>query len=237
MTRARWRSAPSSPPSDDRIEVAVRCMTRRAGRPSKDRPGDRSPPVGWPEYVLVLDTETTVDPTQRLLFGAYRLCRWCQDPDGRWRLAIDEEGLIHADDLALRNPEGMQELREYVQAHSADVASGEDPTLHLRSRREFVDEVLWHYGYRARALIVGFNLPFDLSRLATGWGKPRRRGGGHRYVGGYALRLWEFFDKHTCEWKPNPDRPLVDIKHIDRKRALIGMMGRVIPKARRRSRS
>ena len=36
----------------------------------------------------------------------------------------------------------------------------------LRTRAEFVDEIFYRSAYAVGAQIVGFNLPFDLSRLA-----------------------------------------------------------------------
>lgn len=39
--------------------------------------------------------------------------------------------------------------------------------LTLRSRESFVKEVFYKYAYAYGALAVGFNLPFDISRLAT----------------------------------------------------------------------
>ena len=70
------------------VDIAVRGYpvngerTRRARR-------DPGPASG---IVVVVDVETRVDLTQRLLFGSYRVCA----PDGR----LIEEGLIVADDLA-----------------------------------------------------------------------------------------------------------------------------------------
>ena len=50
----------------------------------------------WPEYALVVDTETTLDPKdQSLLFGFYRVCRL---QDNAYHCV--EEGILHADDLA-----------------------------------------------------------------------------------------------------------------------------------------
>src|SRR5690242_1594092 len=53
-----------------------------------------SEPV-WPEFVLVFDTETTLDPkTQSLLFGFYRVCRLQEST-----YQCVEEGILQADDL------------------------------------------------------------------------------------------------------------------------------------------
>jgi len=49
----------------------------------------------WPEYAVVFDTETTLDPqNQSLLFGFYRVCKL----RGTIYECV-EEGILHADDL------------------------------------------------------------------------------------------------------------------------------------------
>ena len=47
--------------------------------------------------------------------------------------------------------------------------------LELLTAAEFVEKISYGYGYELRATIVGFNLPFDLSRLAIRHGSARRR--------------------------------------------------------------
>jgi len=60
-------------------------------------------------------------------------------------------------------------LVEYCARHAADNGG----QLRLLSRSQFAEWLLWKIGYDARALIVGLNLPFDLSRLAIGWQRSR----------------------------------------------------------------
>ena len=45
----------------------------------------------------------------------------------------------------------------------------------LRTRAEFVDEIFYRSAYAVGAQIVGFNLPFDLSRLAIRHASARAR--------------------------------------------------------------
>lgn len=87
----------------------------------------------------------------------------------------------------------------------------------LYSRRAFVDKVLWKWAYKERALVVGFNLPFDLSRLAIGWGKAH-----DRFNGGFSFTYWEYRNETTDEWHEHPYRPRICVKHMDSKRALKG---------------
>lgn len=70
--------------ADSYLPIAVRVYTesgvdvRSDGKPAKKRPiRARSPQ--WPQYVLIIDTETTADAVQRLNFGCYRLCTWAKD--------------------------------------------------------------------------------------------------------------------------------------------------------------
>ena len=113
---------------------------------------ERSQRGNWsrPECMLVFDTETTVDSTQRLLCGSYRfidkgVCR--------------EEGLFYPDDLSKAD---LTILERYVAEHRADTP--EKSELKLLSRTDFLKK-FFTVAYKLRALIVGFNLPFDLSRL------------------------------------------------------------------------
>src|SRR5262249_38313090 len=85
----------------------------------------------------------------------------------------------------------------------------------LLSRTEFVDGIFYPWAYSTRALVVGFNLPFDLSRLALGWGAAR---GAMR--GGFSLRLAEYVDADGTP-REHQYRPRVLIKHLDSKKALI----------------
>src|SRR5215469_6040998 len=98
---------------------------------------------------LVFDCGTTADHTQSLRFGTYQC---------RKRGKLIEEGIFYVDD----NP---------VALSKADVAMIESYAktrgLTLRTHREFVDAVFYRYAFAYGALVIGFNLPFDLSRLAT----------------------------------------------------------------------
>ena len=154
--------------------------------------------------MLVFDTETRVDETQRLMFGSYRFFRngECQ-----------EEGLFFADDLAERE---RNILERYVKEHRAEAANTE---LKLLTLSKFLAK-FYRAGYKGRCLLVGFNIPFDLSRLARDFAPARGR-----FAGGFSLGLWPYVDKSGTE-RRNQYRPRVAIKHIDGKRALKGFTGR-----------
>src|ERR1700730_12062452 len=194
------------------LPVAFRALVRRPNRRQRrklNRALNRS--ARWPEYALIFDTETSVDPTQRLLFGRYRYCRRVK---GRYRCI--EEGLFYADDLPERDAAAYAILRAYASQRCADVAPGFDQKIRLSSRREQMDQVFWPAAYIAQALVVGFNLPFDLTRLAVDFGEARGS-----YRGGFSLTIWEYWDRETAWYREHPYLPRTLIKHIDSKRSLI----------------
>ncbi len=194
--------------------VAVRAWTERAPKKGK-RPSRRNRPAPPINHVLVIDTETTVDSAQALLFGVFRYCR----VDATTVTTV-AEGLIAADDLPERDPAGYARLQAYVVSHKADVDLtylGVEPNwdLALLSRTEFAKRWLWHVGYPHNnrldpATIVMFNAPFDFSRLAVDAAEAR----GDMY-GGFSLTLWQDTNGQAAPW-----RPRVAIKSLDSKRAI-----------------
>jgi hypothetical protein len=141
------------------------------------------------DYVLVFDTETTTDPAQRLQFGAYQV---------RYRGRLVEAGLFH----------GELSSTDKVTLETAFAAlrpSKAGETLKLLSRQEFVDNVLMQWGYRAGGLIVGFNLPFDISRIAVSYKDARSA-----MKGGFSFDLRE-----PGKW------PTIRVKHRSQRSAFI----------------
>ncbi|HEY1681775.1 MAG TPA: hypothetical protein VGF98_09085 [Candidatus Tumulicola sp.] len=122
---------------------------------AKKGPGWRKTPYG--DRVLVFDTETTTDTAQRLLFGFFRL--YIHD-------GLAEEALIVSDVLD-------QSEMECVTEYAARCG------LKMYSREQFVEQIFYPEVYLRGAVCVGFNLPFDLSRIAylarCGSGRNRRK--------------------------------------------------------------
>jgi hypothetical protein len=174
------------------VETAVRAYVPRTRARTKPPRVD----VG-PTPTLVFDTETTTDAAQALIFGSYRV----HDRDGR----LLQEGLVRADDLG---PSSLAMLEAYVRDHAADNGT----PLALHSRASFVEHVLWPVAYKARAVVVGFNLPFDLSRIAVGWRASRS--------GGFSLRLWEGVERGG-KTAPHQYRPEVTITPYGPRRAFL----------------
>jgi hypothetical protein len=166
-----------------KTEIAIRVYSERPGRKPVALKGQRRDP-GPSDWTLVFDCETTIDAKQSLRFGFYQVRRGDERED---------EG-VFVDDTSLPTEERLQ-LNDYATAHGLKTLSVE----------AFRREVFLKYGYREHATIVGFNLPFDLSRIAIAHGPAR----GHMR-GGFVFEL-----------SPNRRDPCVRVKHLDPQAALI----------------
>ena len=192
----------------DRLVIALRAYVTRAPKKPKagakvaqnKTPGGRA--VDWRKYVqrvppsdwvLVFDCETRTTPDQRLRFGAYQL---------RYKGQIWERGAFYEPDVLTAD-----ELAILRQVMADEEAKSDGERIRLRTRAEFVDEVFYGSGYAVGAQIVGFNLPFDLSRLAIRHASARRS-----MRGGFSLTLSE-------DWPP------VAVKHLSQRSALIRFTG------------
>lgn len=189
------------------LDVAVRVYPEVEGATRKPR---MHPPWHRPSSMLVFDTETRTDATQSLLFGCFRYI-----VDGE----CVREALFHARDLSKSE---FATLKKYAAVHSATVAQQGRRTLDVLSLDEFLDE-LFRGAYKGRCLVVGFNLPFDLSRI--GFDVAPSRG---EFSGGFSIGLWSYVDKEGRR-KRNAFRPRIGIRHIDSKRSLIGFTARKSP--------
>lgn len=189
------------------LPVAVRVFPY-ASDEGKDRRATRSALV--PQGMLVIRTAGRAGSTQKLTMGSFRLIVGGQ---------CLEEGLFYADDLPRRE---LQVLKEYVLRHNVAVSQGDDQRLRLLTRREFLD-LFYQLAYKARCLVVGFNLAYDISRLAFNSSPARRF-----YAGGFSFCLWSYKDSKGRERKDG-FRPRVCVKHIDNNRSLIGFTARTSP--------
>jgi len=162
----------------------------------------------WPEYALVFDTETTLDPKdQSLLFGFYRVCRL---QDNTYRCV--EEGILHADDLA---PEYREIIARYLRNVSSEVVHKDyDEAIHVCTRSEFVEKVFFN-AIRVKGLIVAFNAPWDVSRLAVEYRTSRNRA--------WTLILSQRVSRKTGQLEPNPERPRMRVTSKDSKAAFFSL--------------
>lgn len=148
----------------DLLPIAVRAY------PLLGEEDDDYPRRWWPlpKEIIVFDTETRTDATQRLTFGSYRAFI-----DERFI----EEGLFYGNDLSKKE---METLRRYVRTHKANTVNEGNKELRLLSLRNFLEE-LFQDAYKARCLLVAFNHPFDLSRISSQFTSARGR-----YAGGFS---------------------------------------------------
>jgi len=193
----------------DRLIIALRAYVTRA--PKKPKAGakvakyemqagravdwrkyvPRVPPSDW---VLVYDCETRTAPDQRLRFGTYQL---------RYKGQIWERGAFYEPEVL--TPDELAILRKVM---AEEEANSDGERVRLLTRTAFVHDVFYGSGYAVGAQIVGFNLPFDLSRLAIRHASARRS-----MRGGFSLTLSE-------DWPP------VAVKHLSQRAALIRFTGK-----------
>jgi hypothetical protein len=202
--------------------IVLRAHTEPAkhGKKSASKPGGAASTAQklaepkWPEYVLVFDCETTTDERQSLTFAGYRYCKLRANSV----YECIREGFVFADDLPEANPEAMDILRRYCDTNRANTRAGFPNELELLSRADFVERVFWH-AIDAGAAVVGFNLPFDLSRLAVDCRKARRRNDG------WSLILSQDKDPETGLLRHNPLRSRIVVTPKDAKAAFIRLAG------------
>lgn len=184
--------------------IFVRAHTSSRTKESLDRRWSAK----WPKQCLIFDSETTLDPAQKLNFGAFRQCKLV---DSKY-LCI-AEGIFHRDDVSAIQ---LRLLQKY-KADPPTLAGVEyfpgETQLSLRDRMSFLRSVFWK-SVREGELIVGFNLPFDLSRLAV------QSKEGSKGDWSIALsHLWK--NPKTGRVVPNPKRPRIVIDAQNSKMAFM----------------
>ena len=133
---------------------------------------------------LIFDTETTIDRYQNLTFGSCLI-------QTKISTGIKEKWYLFYGNI----PENkIRVIEEYGKKHNMDVL----PV------REFVDNVFFPYAYKMRCEVIGFNLPFDISRLAIGYGIARKSE-----------------DAFSFQLSKNKRNPRIRIQSIDQKRSFI----------------
>lgn len=165
----------------DWLEIALRAYVPSRRGPSKWRGSD----LGPTEWTLIFDCETTTDLAQALKFGVYQV---------RKGLELWEAGYFI-------NPETLTEQEIAIIRGYAEKIDHRYLTV-----AEFVQSVCFRIGYDLQATIVGFNLPFDISRIAIGHGPAR----GRTMKGGFSFQL-----------SPNRNWPNIQIKHLSSRVSLI----------------
>ena len=187
----------SNPPVHDIFLRAYAVMADKKEKRKRNSHAGDDPK--WPEHALVFDTETRITADQSLTFGVYRLCKLVDDS-----YAVTEEGIFYADDLPAKD---RKVLHNYVHTAVSDVASF-PPRFPLYSRSEFMKRVFWPAIKYKGALVVGFNLPFDLARLALDWSRGEKD-------------EWSLTMSQYPDGAENRNYPRITIQPIDSKKAFI----------------
>lgn len=145
-------------------------------------------PVEPADIYLVFDTETTADAAMRCRIGCYRIYR-----DG----SLADERLIYDPREAFRGDTAN------LLAYAAKRGMAEPITL--AAFRRLLRKV-----YEAGGQIVGFNLPFDLSRIAIDSDTAKPAKWNRKMKGAHSLQLWE-----------SRFAPRIQVKHINPRLALM----------------
>ena len=141
--------------------------------------------LGPSEWTLIFDCETTTNAAQTLKFGFYQV---------RKGQELWESGIFI--DPAILTERELSIIRSFAVSNNCQCMTAAD----------FVENVFYRIGYDLRATIVGFNLPFDISRLTIKYGPAR----GRTMKGGLSHQL-----------SPNRFWPNIQIKHLNNRAALI----------------
>ncbi len=147
-----------------------------------------------PEHALIFRCATAADERQDLLFGAY-IC--AQLEDGKF--VAKDIGLFCRDG----HPEELRVLKRFVK----------DSAIELGSVEEFRRKVFLKY-LKAGALIVAYDAPFEISRIAIKWNKSLKR----RRAFSFYFRL--FKDKKTGKIRPSGFEPGLSIESLDASKAI-----------------
>ncbi len=168
----------------DELDIAVRAYSEKPDVPpvaAKSHHTELDRPSDW---ALIFDCETLIDASQSLRFGFFQV---------RKSDKIVREGLFYSAESL--SPLEIETIERY--ARDGGILAISDWSFR---RDEFLK-----IGYFLRGTIIGFNLPFDISRIAIGHGYAR---GSMR--GGFSFRF-------------SKDRrmPSVRVKHLSKSAALI----------------
>lgn len=193
-----------------------------------------------PPYMLVVDTETATENTadmpgfagnawrgeyQSLLFGSARLYvhkstgalhekdEWQQV--GEWLFYPDElpehgRGIIQDYAATVSEPMGTGRALKGTRIAFECVPLSKFLGSGDRDKMDF-----YKIAVRDQALVVGFNLPFDLSRLALDVGATRAHNGNSFMAGGFSFTLWP--PHKQANGKEVEYKPRLQIKRLDSK--------------------
>lgn len=185
-------NAPPAPDITDHLPIALRAFAgpqfTELKEPRTSPPRRKRSKVAASPWTLIFDTETTTDAGQALRFGTYQVRRAGE---------LFGSGIFYEPSTVTAAE--LETLRSFA----------ESVGLTLLTRDEFAERIFYGIGYACRATIVGFNLPFDISRIAIRHGSAR-----NEMRGGFSFALSD-----------NPYQPHVRVRHISQRSAFIRFAG------------
>jgi hypothetical protein len=150
--------------------------------------------VTQPKEALIFRCATSNDERKEFLFGAYI----CAEREGAEYMA-KEIGLFSRDG----HPEESRALMRFVKGSAYELGRLE----------EFRRWVFLKY-VKARALIVAYDAPWEISRIAIKWNKSAKT------PRGFSFYFRMFFDKKTGKMRPSGYEPGISIESLDVAKAI-----------------
>ncbi|MGI9104521.1 MAG: hypothetical protein ACR2IF_18920 [Terriglobales bacterium] len=176
----------------DRLDLYFRAHTKPAVEAQEKHQANKH--SAEPKQALIFRCVMTGDEKRELLFGAY-ICAGRRGDD----FVADEIGLFCRDG----HPEEMRILRRFVK----------DSTFELGTADEFRRKVFLKY-LKADSLIVAYDAPFEISRIAVKWNKSLKR----RRAFSFYFRV--FKDRKTGKVRPSGYEPGLSIESLDASKAI-----------------
>ena len=182
----------SPPPVSDNLALCLRAYAKPKITPKKatrHKYGKYIIPIlPASEWTVIFDTEDDADAGQSLRFGTYQVRQFHE---------LREAGIFF--DPAGVTASELECLKKYAECHDQ----------RLITVQEFNDEIIFGIGWDFRARIVGFNLPFDISRIAIKYSSARTS-----MRGGFSFTL------SNQKIYPN-----IQVRHVSQRMAFIRFAG------------
>ena len=118
-----------------KLDFFFRVHSVNPAEPTEDEKETKNDPPRLPPSVLVLDTETVENLALDFEFGCYS---YCELVDGRY--VSRQEGILFRDDL---QPKFDRAIRKYAECPPAYLEERAQEQLRVRTRTDFVKNVLW----------------------------------------------------------------------------------------------
>ena len=175
----------------DRLDLYFRAHTVPV-TPQKEYKSKRG--ATQPREALIFRCATTADAKRELLFGAYISAEL-----ERGEYVAKEIGLFYRDD----HPEEIRVLKRFVK----------NSVYELGSVDQFRRKVFLKY-LKAKALIVSYDSPSEISRIAIKWNKSTKT------RRAFSLYFRTFSDKKTGKTRPSAYEPGLSIESIGAAKAI-----------------